>query len=195
MVFQRNERMNNDMEIVLIRHGKPIAATNPRLTDAEFEQWIQTYRHSKVLQDSRPPIENNDFNHYFMMSSDLPRALDSALIQTGKAPHCIDAVFQEMEIPHYRLRFRCKAWTRVYLFRLFWFAGIKGPFESFSQGKQRAIKAAEHLAETAQSQQKVLLFGHGVTNYFIRQALIARGWSLQQKSSDYWGVTRLTMEK
>ena len=149
------------MEIVLIRHGRPTAATNPRLTDLGFQQWIEDYRHSNVAKDSRPPPENNEFNDYFMVSSDLPRALDSALIQTGKRPHCIDAVFQEMEIPHYRLGFPCKAWTRVYLFRLFWFAGVKGPFESFRQGKRRAIMAAERLVEIAQSEQNLVLFGHG----------------------------------
>jgi len=70
--------------------------------------------------------------------------------------------------------------------------GRKGPFESFKQAKHRAVLAAEQLIVTAQAQEQVVLFAHGYINHYICKALIKRGWLLNTKDNNYWGVTSLT---
>jgi hypothetical protein len=69
--------------------------------------------------------------------------------------------------------------------------GYKGSFESFKQAKQRADEAAEKLIEIAQHQDKIVLFGHGYMNLYIRKSLIQKGWVLNSKSNAYWGITSL----
>jgi hypothetical protein len=69
--------------------------------------------------------------------------------------------------------------------------GLKGSFESFKQAKQRADIAATQLIELAKCQDKVVLFGHGYMNRYIRKSLIQKGWALNSKSNAYWGVTSL----
>lgn len=45
------------MQIVLIRHGKPDAAVNPRLTASGFAQWVRKLNKSIVRMDSVPPAD------------------------------------------------------------------------------------------------------------------------------------------
>ena len=180
------------MEIVLIRHGRPVAATNPKLDISQYINWIEEYRISPVDSDSHPSYSNEQYNEHFILSSDLARAIHSCQILMTREPDLVSPIFREMDIPHYNLGIKLKAWTWVYLSRLLWFCGVKGNFESFTQGKKRAKLAAKTLIQTAEQHHKVLLFGHGVTIYFIRKVLAKKGWVVEQKSQDYWGVSKLT---
>ncbi len=98
-----------------------------------------------------------------------------------------------MEIPRYKLPFKLKAWTWVYLNRILWMLGKKGSFESYSHAKQRAELASTTLINLVKEQKTVVLFGHGYMNYHIRKSLISKGWLLECKNSDFWGITRLTL--
>ena len=182
------------MEIVLIRHGRPVAATNPKLDIAQYIDWIEQYRISPVAGDSHPSYSNDKYSKHFILSSDLVRAINSCQILMAREPDLIAEIFREMDIPHYNLGLTLKAWTWVYVSRLLWFCGVKGNFESFAQGKKRAVLAADKLVEAARKHKKVMLFGHGVTIYFIRRELQKRGWLVEQKSQDYWGVSKLTLD-
>ncbi|NRA62630.1 MAG: histidine phosphatase family protein [Psychrobium sp.] len=179
------------MEIILIRHGKPTSATNPRLSAGEYAKWIHCYNHSNIAVDSRPHQEPIDCSKYFIVSSDLKRAQHSASIYTGQAPSLIDKYYREMEIPRYKIPLRLRAWTWVYLCRVLWMLGVKGPFESFAVAKQRAEQAADKLIALTCKKDKVMLFSHGYLNFYIRKALVKKGWRLNDKSSEYWGVTKL----
>lgn len=183
------------MEIVLIRHGRPVAATNPKLDVSQYIDWIEAYRISAVAEDSHPSYSNEQFKEHFILSSDLVRAVHSCQILMAKEPDVIAPIFREMDIPHYNLGIRLKAWTWVYVSRLLWFCGVKGNFESFQQGKNRAALAANELVSAAQKHGKVMLFGHGVTIHFIRKELRKRGWLVEQKSQDYWGVNKLKLKQ
>lgn len=179
------------MEIILIRHGKPTSATNPRLSASEYANWIRRYNRSDIAVDSRPNIEPIDCNQYFIISSDLKRAQHSASIYTVKAPSLVDKLYREMEIPRYKIPFRLNAWTWVYLCRVLWMLGLKGQFESFIIAKKRAELAADGLITLATKKDKVIVFSHGYINFYIRKSLVKKGWKLTEKSSDYWGLTKL----
>lgn len=179
------------MEIILIRHGKPASANNPTVNACEYTKWIRRYNSSEVAKNSRPESVNEQYKSFYTISSDLKRAIHSANIYVGKSPEEIDKLYREMEIPRYKFPFQLKAWNWVYLSRLLWMLGYKGSFESFKQAKKRAGFAADQLIEVAKNQDKVVLFGHGYMNRYIRKSLIQKGWVLNSKSNAYWGVTSL----
>lgn len=179
------------MEIILIRHGKPTSANNLVLNASEYTQWIRRYNFSDVSKKSHPDIINKEINSYYLVSSHLKRAIHSTEIYTGRSPDLISSLYKEMEIPRYKLPFKFKAMTWVFLCRVLWMMGLTGPFESYRVAKKRSKLAAEQLIALAQEQGKVVLFGHGYMNLHIRRVLTKQGWLIKCKSNDFWGVSIL----
>ena len=180
------------MEIVLIRHGKPTGAIYPRVNAKGFYHWVKAYDDAGIMLDSQP--ENNfasTFNDYYLVSSDLKRAIESAHIGFNKRPSETFNVLREITIPHYNLPFTLKTSTWLYLNRVLWTLGIKGSSESYSAAKKRAITASKQLIKLAVEHDKVVVVSHGYLNFFIRRYLLKQGWCLKEKSSCYWGITRL----
>ena len=160
------------MEIILVRHGKPVAANNPKVTPSGFAHWIRRYNASLVSEESKAPlIRKAEFENFYVISSNLKRAQHSVKLLMDKSPMLSWPELREMEIPRYKLPFRFKAWTWVYLNRALWMLGIKGSFESFKQAKLRAYQAAEKLVALAQEQNQLIVFGHGYMNYYLRKCL------------------------
>ena len=180
------------MEIILVRHGQPVASENTKVTASGFGRWVQNYDKSLVAKHSLPnKQELMDLDQYFVVSSALKRAVHSAQLLTNESPQQQLSLLNEMEIPRYKLPFTLKAWTWLYLCRLLWMFGKKGKFESFKKAKQRARLATNKLISLADEQQKVLVFGHGVMNLYVRKNLVKQGWKVVEKNNKYWGVTRL----
>ncbi|TYK66567.1 histidine phosphatase family protein [Colwellia echini] len=179
------------MEIVLIRHGKPESAINPVLNAADYTQWIKRYNASMVAENSRPKSINAQYKSFYCVASDLNRAVHSAQIYLDKSPSITDKLYREMEIPRYKLPFKLKAWNWVYLSRILWLFGVKGPFESFKEARFRADKATDQLILLAEKHGNIVLFAHGVLNRFIRQSLAKKGWIVTAKDDGFWGVNQL----
>lgn len=180
------------MEIVLIRHGKPIAATNPIVNGLGYVKWVKQYHASYILKNSHPCAEHiKQYKNHFVITSDLNRAVHSAKIFTEETPNVIDKNLREMELPHYKLPLYLPAMVWLYLSRILWVLGCKGPFESYKQAKVRSIKAVFMLIKASEEHNNVIVFGHGLINRFIRKVLIKKGWRLATTSSDYWGATVL----
>jgi len=183
------------MEIILIRHGRPASANNRTFGAVDYLKWIRQYNLSDVASDSRPLFKIENLNSYYLVSSHLNRAIHSTKLYTGREPDHVSDLYKEMDIPRYKLPIRLKAMTWVYLCRLIWMCGAKGPFESFHQAKIRAEQASLQLIELAKTEGKIVLFGHGYMNFFIRKNLVRQGWLLENKNSHYWGVTTLKFNK
>jgi len=179
------------MEIILIRHGKPTSATNPVINACEYTKWIRRYNFSDVAQDSRPENINEQYKDFHIVSSDFKRAIHSANLYVGKDPEEISELYREMEIPRYKLPFKLNAMTWVYLCRALWMLGYNGSFESYRSAKVRAEFASEKLIQLAKEKDKVVLFGHGYMNLYIRKALIRKGWFLNCKDNSFWGISSL----
>jgi broad specificity phosphatase PhoE len=180
------------MEIILIRHGKPTSAHNLKINAVGFAKWVKNYNSSDIPDNSRPVERiHGDINTYYIVSSNLKRAIHSAEIYTGKSPDRTLRILREMEIPRYKLPFQLKAWTWVYLNRALWMIGLKGSFESYKQARQRAQNAADELILLAKEKNKVIIFGHGYINLYIRKYLVKEGWRLHNKDNNFWGITAL----
>lgn len=176
-------------EILLIRHGKPQSATNFRVTPAGFARWIRNYNKSEVDNTSRPE-QKCDLTDHFVISSTLPRAIHSAAIYTGMLPRETHCELNEMDIPYYNLPFQLKAWSWVYLNRLFWLMGASSRCESFQEAKMRIRLGADIVERYANEHTKVAVFAHAMTNRYLASLLVKNGWRCEHKEFHYWGVTR-----
>lgn len=178
-------------EIVLIRHGKPLSAHNEKVDAAQYAKWIRDYNKSALDPHSQPK-DKAHLDDSYIITSPLLRAKLSAQHYGVTHVNEVCPELKEMDIPYYRLPIRLRTWHWVVLSRALWFAGIRGRFESFRSAKKRVATLASRLEDLSFEHKRLVLFGHGMTNYFTRKALMANGWQLKQKDSDFWGVTILT---
>lgn len=184
------------MQIILIRHGEPLTATNKKCDAAGFARWVKRYKHSEVAQDSRPDWKNiKQYKDYHLISSTLPRAKASAHIAFNHSPMASYSWLNEMDIPRYPLPFTLRAWTWVYVNRGLWMLGLKGKFESYAEAKKRAKQATDSLIALANQHKTVVAFGHGYMNLHIRWYLSEKGWQVIEKDNSYWGISRLVLEE
>lgn len=181
------------MEIILIRHGKPTAATNPILTAGEFSQWVKHYDQSRVDIQSRAPQAIFELtSDAFIVSSALPRAIHSAEIVTSQLPNYRTALLNEMQMPSHSLPLKLAVSHWLILNRLLWLFGFSGKTESFKLVKIRANLIATELAGLAKEKRKVVVFGHGLMNRQVAKELNKLGWNSNPHGKGYWGLTRLS---
>lgn len=177
-------------EVVFIRHGKPLSAHNDIVNAAEYTKWVRNYNSSPLDPASNPSTKTHLKNSYIIVSPLLRARLSAEHYGVQHINEtCSD--LKEMDIPYYKMPFKLKAWHWVLLCRALWFAGLKGRFESFGEAKNRTIVLADHVDTLSSSHNRIVLFGHGMTNYFTRRQLTKKGWHLKTKSGDFWGITTL----
>lgn len=178
------------MRIFLVRHGRPEKAGNEVCNSAGFANWVKNYNHSVVSNDSRPSYSiPTVFQGCYVVSSNLPRAIDSCKIFLGKAPDMQSSLYREMDIPRFKLPFALRAWTWVYLNRALWMLGKRGSFESYSDARLRAKIAAKELVNLAKKHEDIIVFAHGYLNLHMRKHLRQSGFKQITKSNSYWGVS------
>ena len=181
---------NQIREVVFIRHGKPLSAHNEKINSACYANWVRQYNKSLLDPASHPkktvPLENS-----YIVTSPLLRAKLSAAYYGVTEVNEELPYLKEMDIPYYKLPFTLRSWHWEVLSRALWFLGVKGRFESFKFAKQRVKKLVCHVEKLSETHQRIVLFGHGMTNYYAGKFLIKNGWELKQKDRDFWGVTVL----
>ncbi|BCO17375.1 hypothetical protein KUC3_02320 [Alteromonas sp. KC3] len=178
-------------EIVLIRHGKPLSAHNDKVTASQYAKWIKAYNKSELDPQSKPETTTHIGNSYIMVSPLVRAQLTATHYGVKKADEVCDDL-REMDIPYYRLPVQLRTWHWVVVSRALWFLGKKGRFESFEAAKSRVDNLVARIEDLSLEHERLVLFGHGMTNYFTRKALMAKGWQLKQKNSDFWGITVLS---
>lgn len=175
------------MEIILMRHGKPILAKWGWITAAEMHGWIGHYDRSEVERHGVPIASLKLANlARFVVASTAPRAL-SSVAALGHAASVVDAAFCEAPLPHASWRFtRLPPFAWAALFRLAWLFGYARGCDSVEVTKIRARTAARKLIALAE-RGGVLLVGHGIMNRLIARELVALGWTGAAKhQSQYW---------
>lgn len=183
------------MEILLIRHGKPTAAVNPRLSACGFANWVRSYNRSKIDPKSLPPKGlSHSLNTHFIVASDLARSIDSVYLCLNRKPDLSSKRLREMNIPRYKLPFMLTANTWLIISRIFWLVGFSGKFDSFKSEKKRAKAAAKQLQQLAMKHEKVALFGHGMLNLYIARELKQLGWHGSSQGKSYWSSIHLSSE-
>ncbi|HAS6250043.1 TPA: hypothetical protein I7225_03790 [Vibrio vulnificus] len=180
------------VRITLVRHGRPVASSNPRVTAVGFAKWVRAYNRSFVCPDSLPPQELNEKLHNsYTFSSDLNRSLHSAEICLGKGADLVLGDLREMDIPRLKLPFLMSVNSWLVIARLCWFLGISGNSESYKAGRKRAISAVDLIITKACEHEDAAVFGHGISNRLITKELKRRGWTVEYASKGFWGRTEL----
>lgn len=178
------------MEIILIRHGKPIIPPLKKVNPPEFSEWVKSYNHSGLCSTSKPSVEAVKISGKCnaIVCSDLPRSIESAKALEIEAVTLTSSKFNEAGLPVANWHFpKLSPKTWAVIFRIFWFFGYSRNSESFKEAKARASEAANILKELAVTNTTVLFIGHGVYNRMVANELNSTGW-LGPKSpgSKHW---------
>lgn len=178
------------MQIVLMRHGRPLIDSRRRLHAAAFAAWVERYDAAGIDAAWAPPLLAIERARQctFVVCSDLARSWESAsAVGLAQADVC-SPMFREMEMPAAAWRFpklSLPVWS--VFFRLLWVFGYSAGAESFTAAKARARDCAEQLADWASVHGSVLFVGHGSLNWFIARHLKRMGWSCPTRPPRrYW---------
>jgi broad specificity phosphatase PhoE len=178
------------MQIIIVRHGKPLLQSQTSISSIDFEYWIKNYNQAELCRDAAPQSEiiNLAKDCGVVICSNLSRSLDSAKLLGINNIFRSEYNLREMEMPCGKLfgiSLKPKYWAII--FRVLWFCGYSKKSESFKDAKLRAEQAALMLESIAKEKQSVLFVGHGLLNRFIAKNLVSRGWKAEKKmGSNYW---------
>ena len=167
------------MQIILMRHGRPVIDARQRLSARGFGTWVGHYNAATIDPASQPPAEAiaQARQAAYVLCSTLPRSLTSAAALGIESPHGRDAAFRELEIPNADWRFPVlPVGLWAVLFRLSWALGYHRHAESFAAARVRAATCTDTLSQLARAHGSVLFIGHGALNWFIARALRRAGW-------------------
>lgn len=184
------------MEIILLRHGKPVIPPLNIVSASAFKTWVNIYNSSGLCVTSQPTFNtiNTAQKCNAIVCSNLTRSIESALALNIKHITLISSIFNESGLPvaHWRLvKLSPKAWA--VLFRIFWLFGYSRNSESFKQSRTRASGAASILINLARKHERVLFVGHGVYNQLLANELKASGWAGPRRpETKHWSYSIYT---
>jgi broad specificity phosphatase PhoE len=180
------------MEIILVRHGRPKFNVNNIISAAGFSQWVRYYNKSNICTESIPPKPLVDkVKSFYVVSSDLNRAIHSAVLCVDKSPDLILKELREMDIPRFKFPLKLKSNNWLIISRLLWLLNFNTQVESFKQAKLRAKVAANKLVELTKDNDEIVVFSHGLINKYLAKELRILGWSGSYKRQSYWGAITL----
>ena len=177
------------MEIVLARHGRPNLKDRSWLAPRQMAEWIRAYDQAGVFIDRIPSsCSEKAASSGCIVSSPVPRCVQSAQMLAPLREMSSDAVFREAGLPHatWRLpRLSVSVWS--VMFRAAWFCGYSSNSESLSEARDRARRAAAQLIALALRHQSVFLMGHGIMTVLIAKELMQQGWVRPMRPGHgYW---------
>jgi broad specificity phosphatase PhoE len=126
-----------------------------------------------------------------VLSSDLPRALDSMKMLGLEKKGLTDKCFRESNLPYLNWNkpiFSFFTWAMI--FRLAWLFGFSRNGESLKSAKNRAKIGAAKLHDLAHINGSVLLLGHGIMNRLVAKELKNKGWmKMENIGEKYWSYS------
>ena len=175
--------------LILLRHGRPALSRNVRLRWRDYEEWWRSYDAGGLRAGNAvpPKVEAMVEGADMVVSSPLPRALESARLAAGREPDRVLPDFVEAPLPPPRLPvFRARPITWGTVSRVVWMAGYSRDCESAAEARERAGRVADELAGLADGKM-VLAFGHGWFNRMVGWRLRRAGWRVVSGRGDgYW---------
>ena len=169
------------LRVILVRHGKPAIATNPRTSHHGFRRYIDAYQDAGLDPQSAPPGELLDLVKGLsaVFTSGSPRARDSARTLLPEAEIIADPLFAEAPLAAPRiplLKMKVPIWA--VMARIMWHAGYHPEIENYRRAKARAAAAANILLKRAEENDgEVVLVAHGYFNAMIGRVLKRRGFN------------------
>ena len=178
------------MEIVLIRHGKPLIDTSGNVSPSEFGKWVSHYDMAGIDKNHKPTesaIEKASACS-FTVCSHLPRSIESAILLNNEKPELVSPLFRECEMPYSNWQYpKLPKTVWPLLFRLLQISGYSANAESYKEMKKRSNDCAIQLTDFAKDYGGVIFVGHGVLIWLIHKHLVNMGWLGPKKSpKNHW---------
>lgn len=187
--------MSEDM-IIIARHGKPALSRKVQLDWRGYREWWKEYDAGTIIPDQKVPKRLKKWADKadILLSSPLPRAVDSLRLATGLEPDETwpELVEAALPSPHLgKLKLRPKSWGTWS--RIAWYFGWSDGMETHHAARQRANAVADRLGDTAAGGKIVYISAHGWINRMIKGSLKARGWKCVSQNGDlHWSHRRFT---
>lgn len=168
------------MQIRVVRHGKPdyrYPARTSRVDAQAFNAALDGYDRAGLDPDWNRP-RRPDVGTGRLFSSDLPRALETAGLCSGRdrGAMYVSPLFREIPLPRFRPgRLRLPFFVWMLAARLSWYFGWHRAGETRRRSTERVRRAADLLEEGAATEE-VLLFAHGFFLWLLGRELKRRGW-------------------
>lgn len=179
------------LEILLVRHGRPVCDEITRIRGSAFGAWVRAYD-SASLDPSVVPSQGTRARAAAVgciVTSTLSRARESVAVLAPARSVICDSVFDEVPLPAtFDLGLALEPRTWDFLARAAWFCGWSGGGEPFRLARTRAGMAAERLIALARQHHSVMLVGHGLMNALIRHRLQRARWSTEPLRTSYWSI-------
>ena len=180
--------------IIIARHGKPALSRKVQLTWREYREWWGQYDLGGLAEKQKLPkkLKSLAENADVVISSSLPRAIESAKLASGREPDFIYDTLIEAALPSPHLgnlKFRPKTWGTWS--RIVWFWGWPDGMESHGEARRRADQMCDVLAAHASGGKTVYVSAHGWFNRMLKGSLMKRGWKCKSQNGDlHWSHRR-----
>lgn len=189
------------MRLLLIRHGRSSSALPPGFVDrAAVERWLSAYDEAGLAADDTPPaaLVAEVSRAHLVVSSDLPRALASAvLLAPGREP-VVSPLFREVPLPIPRsLVRRLPAVVWGALMHARWLIEIARGRGDSRDAVEQARAAARWCADASsgldEGEPVIAVATHGVFRRVLARHLLREGWRFARGRRGYahWSVWRL----
>jgi broad specificity phosphatase PhoE len=180
------------MEITLARHGRPKLNQTRWIAPRQIADWISQYNRAGACIDGISSFcREKASKSSCIISSPLPRCVQSAQALAPSREMSSDAVFREAGLPHLLWGFpRLPVAVWVIMFRAAWFCGFSANSESLGLARERARSAAAKLIDLARVHKSVFVMGHGIMTALIANELTQQGWvGPKRPAHGYWGFS------
>lgn len=169
------------MKIILSRHGPSRYRAPKKISNKDFPNEAEHYHQVGIRGGEDVPLSTVQLarSSAVIVSSDVPRSIESALLLRNVSHPTIDPVFREAEIP---LRMplpqniSLRPWAWIVIRRMFWMCGWTGGATSIRSTWIRAGRAGIRLEQLADRHGTVMLVGHQLFSCFVAARLRTSGW-------------------
>ena len=172
-------RSNEILQIVLLRHAKPITASKRHVTFEEAEELLKAYRESSVHKDFDPPICTKNITDIKIYHSDLNRSRETAqlIFPLENFIHVEDKRLRELDRQNVKIPFKTPYKLHTMLSRILWLAGTMKNIETPGEALRRLKNNAKHLDDLVLDQKLLIVVAHGFHNYFVGSFLKRLGYT------------------
>jgi hypothetical protein len=180
-----------EQKIVLIRHGLSAHVHAGWMDLAGFLKWREAYEAAGIDPRDTPPRELQSLISAaaVLVSSDIPRATDSARLLAPEKAVITPPLLRELELapPNLpRIRLPLIGWALTYGLRML----VRGRGHVTPAEHERANDAADWLIALATAHGQVAAVTHHSFRSVLAKALATRGWqsTLPRRRSAHWSA-------
>jgi broad specificity phosphatase PhoE len=186
----------DDMQIVLVRHGKPDGVSAAPISGHDIGRWVRHYDDAGITKALAPPaiVRELASSAACVVASDVRRAKESAAWLAASKTVRVDPELREAVLPDsIRISTRVPPGVWVIVARVAWWLNWSDSDETIAMTRHRAERVADRLGRFADEHGSVMAVGHGMFNRFVAAQLRRRGWrGPRTLAGGYWSAARFT---